>query len=63
LNLSVFRSEFEDFQNASFLGLSFLVRNAEKVVSPPQKPVMMSNRHSGAIAEYRAKKAIASPTT
>jgi outer membrane receptor protein involved in Fe transport len=33
LNLSVFRSEFEDFQNASFLGLSFLVRNAEKVVS------------------------------
>ena len=33
LNLSVFRSEFEDFQNASFLGLSFLVRNAEKVVT------------------------------
>ena len=33
LNLSVFRSEFEDVQNASFLGLSFLVRNAEKVVS------------------------------
>jgi outer membrane receptor protein involved in Fe transport len=31
--VSVFRSEFEDFQNASFLGLSFLVRNAEKVVS------------------------------
>jgi outer membrane receptor protein involved in Fe transport len=33
LNLSVFRSEFDDFQNASFLGLSFLVRNAEKVVT------------------------------
>jgi outer membrane receptor protein involved in Fe transport len=33
LNLSVFRSEFEDFQNASFLGVNFLVRNAEKVVS------------------------------
>jgi outer membrane receptor protein involved in Fe transport len=33
LNLSVFRSEFEDFQNASFLGLNFLVRNAEKVVT------------------------------
>ena len=33
LNLSVFRSEFNDFQNASFLGLSFLVRNAEKVIS------------------------------
>jgi iron complex outermembrane recepter protein len=33
LNLSVFRSEFDDFQNASFLGASFLVRNAEKVVT------------------------------
>jgi outer membrane receptor protein involved in Fe transport len=33
LNLSVFRSEFDDFQNASFLGLNFLVRNAEKVVT------------------------------
>ena len=33
LNMSVFRSEFEDFQNASFLGLNFLVRNAEKVVT------------------------------
>ena len=33
LNLSVFRSEFDQFQNASFLGLSFLVRNAEKVVT------------------------------
>jgi outer membrane receptor protein involved in Fe transport len=33
LNLSVFRAEFDDFQNASFLGLSFLVRNAEKVVT------------------------------
>ena len=33
MNLSVFRSEFDDFQNASFLGLNFLVRNAEKVVS------------------------------
>jgi len=33
LNVSVFRSEFEDFQNASFLGLNFLVRNAEKVVT------------------------------
>ena len=33
LNLSVFRSEFDDFQNASFLGLNFLVRNAESVVT------------------------------
>jgi outer membrane receptor protein involved in Fe transport len=33
LNLSVFRSEFDDFQNASFLGVNFLVRNAEKVVT------------------------------
>jgi outer membrane receptor protein involved in Fe transport len=33
LNLSVFRSEFDDFQNASFLGLSFLIRNAEEVVT------------------------------
>jgi outer membrane receptor protein involved in Fe transport len=33
LNLSVFRSEFDDFQNASFLGLNFLVRNAETVVT------------------------------
>ncbi len=33
LNLSVFRSEFDDFQNASFLGLNFLVRNAEKAVT------------------------------
>jgi outer membrane receptor protein involved in Fe transport len=33
LNLSVFRAEFDDFQNASFLGLNFLVRNAEKVVT------------------------------
>jgi len=29
----VFRSEFDDFQNASFLGLNFLVRNAESVVT------------------------------
>jgi outer membrane receptor protein involved in Fe transport len=33
LNLSVFRSEFDDFQNASFLGLNFLVRNTESVVT------------------------------
>jgi outer membrane receptor protein involved in Fe transport len=33
LNLSVFRSEFDDFQNASFLGLNFLIRNAESVVT------------------------------
>ncbi len=33
LNLSVFRSEFDDFQNASFLGTSFLVRNAESVTT------------------------------
>jgi iron complex outermembrane recepter protein len=33
LNLSVFRSEFDNFQNASFLGINFLVRNAEKVIS------------------------------
>ena len=33
LNLSVFRSDFDNFQNASFLGVNFLVRNAEKVIS------------------------------
>lgn len=33
LNLSVFRSQFDDFQNASFLGANFLVRNAEKVIT------------------------------
>jgi iron complex outermembrane receptor protein len=33
LNLSVFRSEFDDFQNASFLGVNFLIRNAESVVT------------------------------
>ena len=33
LNLSIFRTEFEDFQNASFLGVNFLVRNAEKVIT------------------------------
>jgi outer membrane receptor protein involved in Fe transport len=33
LNLSIFRTEFEDFQNASFLSVNFLVRNAEKVVT------------------------------
>jgi outer membrane receptor protein involved in Fe transport len=33
LNLSVFHSTFDDFQNASFLGVNFLVRNAEEVVS------------------------------
>ena len=33
LNLSLFRSEFEDYQNASFLGVNYLVRNAEKVIS------------------------------
>jgi len=32
-NMSVFRAEFDNYQNASFLGLSFLVRNAEKVVT------------------------------
>lgn len=31
LNLSVFRSEFDQFQNASFLGTNFLIRNAETV--------------------------------
>jgi outer membrane receptor protein involved in Fe transport len=33
LNLSVFHSDFDQFQNASFLGINFLVRNAEKVVT------------------------------
>jgi len=33
LNMSVFRSEFDDFQNASFLGANFLIRNAEKVIT------------------------------
>ena len=33
----------------------------EKVVSPPQKPVMISKRHSGEIAENDEKKAIARP--
>lgn len=33
LNLSVFHSDFDQFQNASFLGSNFLVRNAEKVVT------------------------------
>jgi iron complex outermembrane receptor protein len=33
LNTNVFYSEFDDFQNASFLGLSFLARNAEEVSS------------------------------
>jgi iron complex outermembrane receptor protein len=33
LNANVFHSQFDDFQNASFLGLSFLVRNAEKVTT------------------------------
>jgi len=29
----VFHSDFDQFQNASFLGVNFLVRNAEKVVT------------------------------
>lgn len=33
LNANLFYSEFDDFQNASFLGLSFLVRNAEEVTT------------------------------
>jgi len=33
LNLSVFRSDFDDFQNASFLGANFLIRNAETVIT------------------------------
>jgi len=33
LNLTVFHSDFDQFQNASFLGVNFLVRNAEKVVT------------------------------
>ena len=33
LNLSAFHSDFDHFQNASFLGVNFLVRNAEKVIS------------------------------
>ena len=45
---------------------SKVVSSAEKVenvVSPPQKPVMMKRRHSGASAEYVAKNAIARPMT
>jgi len=37
------------------------VEKVEKVVKPPQKPVMMNRRHSGASAEYAAKKATATP--
>ncbi|MEH6568834.1 MAG: TonB-dependent receptor [Halioglobus sp.] len=33
LNANLFYSEFDDFQNASFLGLSFLVANAEEVTT------------------------------
>ena len=33
----------------------------EKVVKPPQKPVMMNNRHSGATSFVLAKKATAKP--
>ncbi len=33
LNANVFYSEFDNFQNASFLGLSFLVANAEEVTT------------------------------
>ncbi len=33
INVSVFHSKFDDFQNASFLGNSFLVRNAESVTT------------------------------
>jgi hypothetical protein len=33
----------------------------EKVVNPPQNPVMTSNRHSGESAGKAAKKPIASP--
>jgi len=35
----------------------------EKVVRPPQKPVITNRRHSGATALYVAKKATATPTT
>jgi hypothetical protein len=34
----------------------------ENVVSPPQKPVMTNNRHSGASAVEAAKNAMAAPT-
>ena len=33
LNLTVFHSDFDQFQNASFLGVNFLVRNAQKVLT------------------------------
>jgi hypothetical protein len=36
--------------------------NVENVVSPPQKPVITSSRHSGARALYVAKNAMARPT-
>jgi hypothetical protein len=35
--------------------------NVENVVSPPQKPVVMNKRHSGAKAGYWAKNASAIP--
>jgi hypothetical protein len=35
----------------------------ENVVSPPQKPVTTSKRHSGARTEYEPKNAIARPMT
>lgn len=33
LNANVFHSDFDNFQNATFLGTSFLVSNAEKVIT------------------------------
>jgi iron complex outermembrane receptor protein len=33
VNATAFHSDFDNFQNASFLGVNFLIRNAEKVTS------------------------------
>ena len=33
LNVAFFRSQYDNFQNASFLGVTFLVRNAEEVTT------------------------------
>jgi hypothetical protein len=42
--------------------MSSSAEKAENVVSPPQKPVMMSSRHAGEMAGRLAKKAMAVPT-
>lgn len=54
LNLSVFRSKFDDFQNASFLGLNFLVRNAEQVVTQGIELDGSVRPFTGVIIDYAA---------